>query len=656
MADAGNGRIQTGSTVLRGAWSLLILALPLAGCGPRQPETFLVMESAGVTTVLQTASVPDEPRVLGKGLTVFVTDTDARNRPIAGAEVQLIPVGQPAVTVKTNAAGLCHFPDLESESYALSVSHGEFAPNRGVIDVIEATNLVQVVLRQGPKILLHVFEADSGKPIPNFDVAFEGDSYGLSSRWTAGFVPIQTEDGSTEVTGVTKAWRVVVRAPGYAPVVLQAPPQLASGKRTRLDFPMLRSAIVTGTITDREGRPVAKAMLDIAQFTREDYFETVYTDEGGAFQLGALTRTPLILNVEHPDYAPSNLEIPVLKPGESVTIDAVLDRGGHIHGKVTLDGAALSNVRISAEANGREAVSVDTTEGEGEYTLRRIPPGEVRVRVVYSPGQSEAAPVDVPSREATREFVLKDDDSHEADFAFIEAGSIMEGFVTIQEEPLAAEVSIHYDKDGAAYTVRDRTDDGGWYELSGIPPGDGLARVRVLDLPRSLRSANVTGNPLRARQMLVTVPESGYLQQDFDLSKGAAIRGTVAGMEQAGGPVYILVIQLQNESAHAMRPDTVPASSDGQFVIVGLSPGTYRLAALRGEDPTFGQRVARAGHSREEDLSASHVNNEGQVGLTDFPLNADSESRHVDIVITGDEETTVNLELTPTPRRSHTTP
>lgn len=605
------------------------------------------MESAGVTTVLQTASVPDAPRVLGKGLTVFVTDTDARNRPISGAEVQLIPVGLPPVVLKTDAAGLCHFSDLVSESYALSVSHGEFAPNRGVIDVIEATNLVQVVLRQGPKILLHVFEADSGKPIPNFDVAFEGDSYGLSSRWIAGFVPIQTEDGSIEITGVTKAWRVVVRSPGYAPVILQAPQQLASGEHTRFDFPMHRSATVTGTITDREGRPVANAKLDIAQFTREDYFETAYTDEQGVFHLGALTRTPLLLNVEHPDYAPSTLEIPSVRHGESAAVNAVLDRGGLIRGKVTLDGNPLSNVRISAAVDGRSSASADTTQGSGEYTLRRIPPGEVRVRVVYSPGQSEAAPVDMPTREATRSFVLKDDDSLEADFAFIEAGSIMEGFVTFKEEPLAAEVLIHYDKDGAAYTVRDRTDDGGWYELSGIPQGEGLARVRVLDLPRYLGSANVTGNPLRTRQILVTIPESGYLQQDFDLGTGASIRGSISGVDQAGGPVQIFVVPLEDGTGHPMRPDTIPVSGDGQFTIIGLSPGTYRLATLRTDDPSYGRELASAGRGQDEGFSPPPADDESGGDTTAFPRVTIPSTPHVDIVITGEEETQVTLELAP---------
>ncbi|MCC6694546.1 MAG: carboxypeptidase regulatory-like domain-containing protein [Candidatus Hydrogenedentes bacterium] len=607
------------------------------------------MESAGETTVLQTASVPDAPRVLGKGLTVFVTDTDARNRPIAGAEVQLIPVGLPPVTLKTDAAGLCHFPDLVNESYALSVSHDEFAPNRGVIDVIEATNLVQVVLRQGPKILLHVFDADSGKPIPDFDVAFDGDSYGLSSRWVAGFVPIQTEDGSIEVTGVTKAWRVVVRAPGYAPVVLQAPKQLKSDERTRFDFPMHRSATVTGTITDREGRPVANAKLDIALFTREDYFDAAYTDERGVFQLGALTRTPLLLNVEHPDYAPSTLDIPLVRHGESATVNAILDRGGEIRGKVTLDGRPLPNVRVTAEAKGRDVASMDTTQTEGAYTLRRIPPGDVLVRVAYSPGQSETVPVDAPSREATRSFVVKGDDSLEADFAFIEIGSIMEGFVTFQQEPLAAEVLIHYDKDGAAYTVRDRTDDGGWYELSGIPQGEGLARVRVLDLPRSLRNASSTGNPLRARQMVVTIPESGYLQQDFDLGTGASIRGSISGVDQAGGPLQIFVVPLEDGTGHPMRPDTIPVSGDGQFTIIGLSPGTYRLAALRGDDPSYGRELAAVGRGQDDGSAPPPADHGSGVDTTAFPRITNPSTPHVDIVITGEEETNVTLELAPLP-------
>ena len=119
-----------------------------------------------------------------------------------------------------------------------------------------------------------------------------------------------------------------------------------------------------------------------------------------------------------------------------------------------------------------------------------------------------------------------------------------------------------------------RTDDGGWYQLNGVPPGVWRSMVEVLDMPRYLRRSHENGNPLATRHTNVTVPESGYLQQDFDLGKGGMIRGSIAGAAPSRGPYVVFVSCLQDEPDPHRHHDSVPASDDGHFTIVGLTPGT----------------------------------------------------------------------------------
>ncbi|MCC6491144.1 MAG: hypothetical protein IT364_26890, partial [Candidatus Hydrogenedentes bacterium] len=70
---------------------------------------------------------------------------------------------------------------------------------------------------------------------------------------------------------------------------------------------------------------------------------------------------------------------------------------------------------------------------------------------------------------------------------------------------------------------------------------------------------------------------------------------------------------------------------------------------FRGDDPSYGRGLTGPRRDRDDGFDPPSTDEQNRIDLVAIAREADSSTRHIDIAITGDEETTVTLELAPLP-------
>jgi len=264
-----------------------------------------------------------------------------------------------------------------------------------------------------------------------------------------------------------------------------------------------------------------------------------------------------------------------------------------------------------------------------------------------TPNSVDAIPRDAPERIAIRECNAAIGTARE-DFAFTQTAALLEGFARFGETQAIATLSLAYREGADQIILRTDADDGGWYLLTGMPAGvyvvcieaaipDSIQRFRDLDRRWRLRYDTFR------RYYAVTVPEDGYVQQDFDLLTGGTIRGMIRGLPEIARDVYVRMnfVWPDRSCAAVIQPEPVFIERDGSFEADGLPPGTYRLDI--GVDPPSRHRISAnlsGRQSRDGELAADRpISREGRntksVQQIDSPV--------VEVVIDGDNVVEVEL-------------
>ena len=625
--EAGPGFTQKsiiGTVILIGA------ACGMSGCGnfgsDREPLLFdLSGEIAPVPS--EGRDVLPEPR--GAGLTVFVSESPLGKSPIADANVNLIPIGGGAHRqAVSDQGGVCFFGNISPGEYALSVNHDAFPPNRGVITFSGGRRMAVMLLNSDSHVTGRVFAADTKDPVKEFEVYVPGDGASLSPRWRDGFVPFQTEDGEFDAVGVGEIARIVIRAPGFAPYVLQIPSESRQNRR-KLEFPLDRSPIVIGTIVNQEGKPVSDARIRPLDSQIGAFLGEIETDEEGKYRIDSLVRTPALFAAEHDDYAPSRVEIPLCNPGESVSVRTVLGPGVQISGRVVLDGNGVADtpVKLRHKQFGNR-YSTDTNEA-GEFRFSRVPAGRFRLETTLQPGSVPSIPRGAPERIATKDFEAEENEHRQESLELTLQGAMVDGFVTFDDKPAIATLHAGFTFADTWNIVRSSTDDGGWYQLTGLQKGECIVTIeaaeptsiRYVSIPGSRGATQMEADTIR-RHYAFTVQDGDYAQQDFDMRRGGTVIGTI---ERENGDVSLVAASvrfMETESGNPaqVEPEIVQVSDDGTFTIGGLPPGTYRVQSA----------VARDRRSWNKALLGSPH----------------------DVRIEGEEEIKVDLDLPPAPAPS----
>lgn len=198
---------------------------------------------------------------------------------------------------------------------------------------------------------------------------------------------------------------------------------------------------------------------------------------------------------------------------------------------------------------GMEVSKGGTTDQEGRFKLAGLPGGESDLSILAAgflpiENQKLVLPPAEPATEPT--FVLK-------------RGAMLEGRVTTGDGSPVRGARIDAGTTGAALT-----DDEGFYDLTGVPPGE--AEVELFH-PHFSRQ--------RKRQTLA----AGLNRLDFQLPAGQEVRGQVLDEERRPVPGARVVLRLGSRMED-YREHRARSAPDGSFRLQPVADGRYLLGAM----------------------------------------------------------------------------
>ncbi len=358
-------------TLFRIAWIFLLLAFqaPVSSADPAVFEEVL-SQFASRTQVAISGQVLDKDQA-----------------PVAGAEVMIVgPEG--ASTIIANGEGSYRFEDAAVGLYVVVASDPAYsitASSRmehkweGVTSIVTERVTIEGV----------VVDSETGQPVTAYECgeAWDTEAFRLGMPTSDREYPVtRVDDAQGRFTIPVYKPRlpaVLFRAPGYQPYLVRIVQGETGSQIGGLIVPLVRSAIVRGTVVDAEGAPVSGARIVLAAHAvREANPEANAPAESGAdgaFELAIAPDQPTTVLAYHPGYAPSAATVDPASGGDA-PLRIVLTPGGRIEGTVTRDGVPAENVLVLLQCEGFAWRST-RTDADGHYAFTKVPEGEVEVIV-----------------------------------------------------------------------------------------------------------------------------------------------------------------------------------------------------------------------------------------------------------------------------------
>jgi protocatechuate 3,4-dioxygenase beta subunit len=340
-------------------------------------------------------------------------------------------------------------------------------------------------------------------------------------------------------------YRVEAAAPGFAAGPATARVLSVSGPRAELDVRLHPSCRFGGLVRDEAGNALPGA--EIRAFSRAGPSGRAVSGPDGAYALEVLPGRVSLVALR-PDKAPAFLGDFEAAAGGWTGLDAVLERGAALRGKVTGPrGAPLPGARLRVQwigpARGFTHLSPEaSTDAEGTYRVDHVASGTLAVSV--------------------------------------RADGFAPGARRFQAGPSGSELQADFSL-GGGFTLRGRALDARREGLAGarveLPGGSGDAvsapggEWSIEGLPRGPVDVSVSAEG-RVHAQLRGVPVPGAAP-DAVLPRMGSLRGRVerAGVGQEG-------VEVVASSGGTLRYRTLTDAS-GTFAFAEIPPASYRLEA-----------------------------------------------------------------------------
>lgn len=326
--------------------------------------------------------------------------TDSLGAPIPDAKI-LLRSAKKAVNQRTDKAGRVSL-SLPLDSYHVVITHSKYSteerthqqiygPRRGI-------NLT-VVMQTRVTVKGRVVD-EEGKPVAN--VAVSGQRNFLQQIAETGGVFVDDAAYPTVLTDAKGTFKLpevslgsntfTATLPGYA--TAQSKLRLKSGATPpELKFVLKRPSSISGRVVDEARQPVSGVKITALSYQPFGGSRTelpsgrfvVSTNSNGGFHLKKLFSDGYYhLKIEHPAYAA--WEMPQVAAGTN-GLQIVIQRGGEISGRVEyLDRtttAAVVEVLATAVINGTTITQNTMSQGNGNFSLQRLPYGSYNLSVNY---------------------------------------------------------------------------------------------------------------------------------------------------------------------------------------------------------------------------------------------------------------------------------
>ncbi|MEM9861336.1 MAG: carboxypeptidase regulatory-like domain-containing protein [Myxococcota bacterium] len=447
--------------------------------GPFEPSPFartILADAPGYLSAEATAGRDELTLVLRRGAAVSGTVRDARGRALAGVDIQWLAVGAAA-------------PRPDSDNLGVTV---------GPIPPIPAP----------------------GAPVPASALG------GAKTDQNGHFRLSGLQPGSGTVRATLGA---------YVPAQLDA----TAGADEEITLILREGATLSGRVVDGRGYAIEGATVDVVQ-ANDDFPRTVLVDADGAFNFAGLIGTVTV--TARPVAGAAAIETLVLVPGQARYLQLVLEAGTSTFEGRLVDargfGVAAAELLIES-ATGRRPFSMRaTSEADGTFLLRDVPPPPYRVVVDHAPfaraetTHASAAPLQLVLQLGARAV-----------------GTVRDDFRAV---PLAgAQVSV-IESDGEELQ-RITSDDEGRFAFDRLAVGN-------------YRIVAESGGQRLERSLTVAGPDPLALAP-FSFGAAGAVAFTV--VDSLGDPASDALIEIEGETLTSDRRGNARRS--------GLSPGLYEV-------------------------------------------------------------------------------
>jgi protocatechuate 3,4-dioxygenase beta subunit len=358
---------------------------------------------------------------------------------------------------------------------------------------------------------------------------------------------------------------------------------LAPGGDADVDFALEVGGSISGTITDIDGNPIAGANVSAEPDQCCSGFVSTVSAADGTYTLSGMIPGDYRIVASAAGYATAYYDntpnyfdatlVAVALGTDTPGIDIALAAEASISGTVTDEyGTPIANAYVYANSDvcclpGGYAY----TDANGQYTIGGLPAGAYRV-IGTADGYVEEYFDNAPYYElATIVTVAAGDEATGIDFALTQAGSIS-GTVTdgLGEPILGAWVTA--DSTACCYGAGTYSDASGNYTLGNLPPGDYVVHAEADQYAGEFYNDVYDFDAAT----LVPITSGGETSDiDFALSNGGGISGTVVDAD--GNPLADVYVWADRDGCCDYAETWT--GPDGSYVIEGLSPGSYRVAA-----------------------------------------------------------------------------
>jgi protocatechuate 3,4-dioxygenase beta subunit len=279
------------------------------------------------------------------------------------------------------------------------------------------------------------------------------------------------------------------------------------------------------------------------------------------------------------DGIPVAVQAGQVTPDVNARLEDWADIEGFIEGRVS-DGVGnpLPSVSVSAyDATGNSLFSTGT-DGNGNYRLRRLAPGPVRVFFSAFPNGGNHVSEYYPDKATLAEAVPVQVESGQTAYgtdAQLQAGGTVSGRVTDSAGNPFQGVSVTCFAEGSERSSLVTTNAAGEYIIGGLPPGNYRVRFRPPSGFHLLEWYNNKNSFATANTVSIVVGQTtSGIDAQLSIGDGGSVSGRVtngsgAGIE--GVPVWVY---------DSNRPATIVSSetdADGYYTVRGIPAGSAKV-------------------------------------------------------------------------------
>jgi len=358
---------------------------------------------------------------------------------------------------------------------------------------------------------------------------------------------------------------VVIYSPNFSVSSFDILNTMDSGN---IEVQLSRADSLSGILTDKTGNPIINAEISITRLNQYHHVSCVIpemrftTDEAGKFTVTPVPAGSIIrLEVTASGYALEHREI---FPAGKTDCLCILVPEGRIEGTVTYTdtGEPAENVRVCATSPSSrpEFISeIVTTNAQGEYTIKHVPPGSFLVSIVPDDDSPSWIAENAHLRIETGETI------HETDL-ILKKGGVITGRVTEEDtgEPIVGNRIYAYNQKAPINFLKPAifTDKNGCYRLRCIPGEINLWTY-------SHRNDNYF--PQNKEKDIAIIDGETIEGVDFTFKKGITVTGKVLSPD--GTPAVGAIITPNRAKAENIWYGKVTTGKNGSFTLNGVREG-----------------------------------------------------------------------------------